>query len=323
MTAFKNVLLVIFSTLFMSCYNGIDYVVHGGFDDTDTETEIIYIITEPDVDVWVDSFIQVGAYEDIDILWVIDGSCSMNAHQTNLLNGIDHMMNNLPSDVNWRLKMITAGDGTRLTQPTTFPLTRGDTITEALSMYNLLPYDGGEAGFAAVQNYVAFDAYAATWMRYDAAILVVFVSDEREQSTITAPQFSVWYGVQRPATYLAFIGNVYAADSICPYTPNSNMTGAKYIEAVNNFGGNVIDICEEDWAAGVDEATQKVKPIEEYELEHIPYEDTLVVFEDGLPMEKALWHYDSSVNIVYFDVLPIEGALVEMAYSVKYYQLSP
>ena len=322
MQVFKRFLIVFFTAFLVSCGgNEFDYVLHANGPVTETET--IYITIEPDVDVWVDSFIQVGAYEDIDILWVIDGSCSMNAHQTNLLNGIDHMMNNLPSDINWRLKMITAGDGTRIIQPTTFPLTRGDTITEALSMYNLLPYDGGEAGFAAVQNYMTFDTYATTWMRYDAAILVVFVSDEREQSTITPALFSMWYGTQRPATYLAFIGNVEGPDSICPYTPNSNMTGRKYIEAVNNFGGNVIDICEEDWAAGVDEATQKVKPIEEYELEHIPYEDTLVVFEDGLPMEKALWHYDASNNIVYFDVMPLEGALVEMAYSVKYYQLSP
>lgn len=321
MTAFKNVLLIVFSVLLTSCYNGIDYVVHGGGDDTDPE--IVYIVIEPEVDVWVDSFIQVAAYEDIDILWVIDGSCSMIYHQTNLLNGIDHMMNNLPSDVNWRLKMITAGDGTRITQPNTFPLTRGDTITEALTMYNLLPYDGGEAGFAAVQDYMTYDVYGKTWMRYDAAILVVFVSDEREQSTITSAIFSMWYGSQRPAAYLAFIGHVEAADSICANVPNSNMTGAKYIEAVNNFGGNVVDICEEDWSSGVDEATQKVRPIEEYELEHIPYTDTLVVFENGIPMEKSFWHYDSSVNIVYFDILPIEYALIEMVYSVKYYQLSP
>jgi len=319
MTAFRNVLLIVAAFFLMSCDNGIDYVIHGGGDDT--ETEVIYIVTEPDVDVWVDSFIQVGAYEDIDILWVIDGSCSMGVHQTSLLNGIDHMINNLPVDINWRLKMITAGDGSRVTQPTTFPLTRGDTITEALNMYSLLPFDAGEEGFSAVQNYIMFDAYAATWMRYDAAILVVFVSDEREQSTITSAAFSMWYTSQRPASYLAFIGHVAPADSICPYAPNSNMTGAKYIEAVNNLGGNIVDICEEDWSAGVDEATQKVRPIEEYELEHIPYEDTLVVFEDGLPMEKALWHYDSSANTVYFDVIPLESALVEMAYSIKYYQL--
>lgn len=321
MTVFRSVLLIVAATLLMGCDNGIDYVIHGGGDDTDTETEVVYIVTEPDVDIWVDSFIQVGAYEDIDILWVIDGSCSMGGHQTNLLNGIDHMMNNLPSDINWRLKMITAGDGTRLKQPTTFPLTRGDTITEALNMYNLLPYDSGETGFPAVQNYMMFDTYAATWMRYDAALLVVFVSDEREQSTITSADFSMWYASQRPATYVAFIGNVQPADSVCSYTPNYGMIGTKYIEVVNNFGGNIVDICEGDWSAGVGEATQKVKPIEEYELEHIPYVDTLVVFEDGLPMEKALWHYDSSTNTVYFDVIPLESALVEMAYSIKYYRL--
>jgi len=320
MMDFKKYIILFFCFL-AACDNNFDYVIHT--DGTPPEKETIYVTVEPDVDVWVDSFIQVGAYEDIDILWVIDGSCSMVAHEPALMDGIDHMINNLPPDVNWRLKMITAGDGSRIAQSTTFPLTRGDTVSDAVNMYNQLPYDGSEAGFSAVQNYMMFDTYAKTWMRPTAALLVVFVTDEKEQSTLTSTEFINWYGLQRPSVYLAFIGHVYPSDSICSYIPNSTMVGVKYMDAVNFFAGNIIDICEEDWSSGVDEATQNIKPYEEYELQHIPYEDTIVVFEDGLPMEKSLWSYDSATNIVYFNVIPLEGALVEMAYSIKYYRITP
>jgi len=320
MHAFKNIFLV--CVLFLTgCINGIDYVVVGGEPETETETIIKYIVTEPEADIWIDSFVQVEAYEAIDIVWVIDGSCSMMQHQTRLLAGIEHMMNNLPADVNWRLKMITAGDGTRITQPTTFPLTRGDDIDDALYMYNQLPNDGQEKGFDAIKNYVTTDTYAQSWLRPDAALLVVFVSDEREQSTMTTTDFTTWYSWARPSVYLSFIGNLPPEDSICPYTTNFSTIGRKYIDAVTFYGGSIIDICETDWSAGVDDATQDIEPIEEWELTHVPYVDTIVVFEDNSPMDPAKWLYNAVDNTVEFSAPPPENAWVEIGYAIKYYNM--
>ena len=50
---------------------------------------------EPEIELWVESFTQVGAFDEMDILWVIDGSCSMNSHHAQLLLGVEAMMNNL------------------------------------------------------------------------------------------------------------------------------------------------------------------------------------------------------------------------------------
>ena len=322
MHAFKTIFFTLL-VLFSGCYSGMEYVVHGSTTETETETIIKYIVTEPEADIWIDSFTQVEAYEAIDIVWVIDGSCSMIAHQTRLLSGIEHMMNNLPPDVNWRLKMITAGDGSRISQPTTFPLTRGDDIDDALQMYNQLPHDGQEKGFDAINNYITKDTYAQTWMRSDAALLVVFVSDEREQSTMTTTDFITWYNWVRPTTYLSFIGNVETEDSVCPYTTNFSTIGRKYMDAVNHYSGTIIDICEIDWSAGVDDATQNIEPFEEWELTHVPYVDTLVVFEDNAPMNPAHWNYDTAANMVEFTVTPPENSLIEIGYAIKYYNMPP
>ena len=55
---------------------------------TETETIVEYVEVEPDTEIWIDSFTQVGAFDEIDILWVIDRSCSMNTHNASLLDGV-------------------------------------------------------------------------------------------------------------------------------------------------------------------------------------------------------------------------------------------
>ena len=315
MTAFRIFVVFLFS-MFVGCDNNFDYVIHG-------QGEKEYIVTEPDADIWIQSFTQPAAYDQIDILWVIDGSCSMMQHKSSLLTGIEVMMNSLPTDVNWRLKMITTGDGRAVPQPQTFPLTRGDTIQDALDMYNALPPDGMEKGFSAIFNYITLDAYAQTWLRPDAALLAVIVSDEEEQSTMSAVDFQAWYQGIRPNTFLSFIGNVKAEDSVCTFAPRPADVGMKYMNAVNYFLGTIVDICESDWSPGVEDATQKIEPFDEIELDHEPYKKTITVFEDGVPMDTAKWTYIEADNLIEFDPIPPNGALVEVSYAVKYYNLNP
>jgi len=312
MKVFRYIFAVLSLFLVASCANQ-DYSLIIG--TTETETIIEYVEVEPDTEIWIDSFTQVGAFEEIDILWVIDKSCSMSTHNSSLLDGVEAMMNNLPMDVNWRLKMITAGG--IVTQTTTFPLTRGDTVTDALDMLNLLPMDGIERGFDAVKNYILYDAYAKTWMRNDASLLVVFVSDEEEQSSMPVNDFVAWYGSQRSGVYMASIVNVKPAESVCTWSPSDATVGYRYIEATDHFLGNVIDICKDDWATAVEEATNQIEPYEDYQLTHKPYEGTIVVFEDGVPFND--WYYNRKENRVYFDVVPLEGALIEIGYDVKEY----
>tara|TARA_R110002124_G_scaffold89937_1_gene229710 strand:+ start:782 stop:1792 length:1011 start_codon:yes stop_codon:yes gene_type:complete len=314
MQVFKCVFVVL-ALLFTIACTDTDYGLVIG--TVEKETIIEYVDVEPDIEIWIDSFTQVGAFDEMDILWVIDGSCSMISHHSQLVLGVEAMMNNLPTDVNWRLKMITAGGHTYPAQSTLFPLTRGDDIDDALYMLTDLPYDGGESGFAAVQNYINSDAYAQTWMRPSAALLTVFVSDEPEQSGIDPADFIWWYEGVRNSSYMASIVNVPASESICSYSPGPTTVGQSYIDATNYFAGAVVDICNADWATAVEDATQKIEPIEDYLLSHDPYESTIVVFVENAPFKD--WHYDSSDNRVYFDTMPLEGELVEIAYAVEGY----
>jgi hypothetical protein len=286
---------------------------------SDKRTIIETIVIEPKSEIWIDEFEQVEEFDKIDIIWVLDRSCSMTRINETLLDSIETMMDALPEDVNWRLKMITAGTAWTTLQPDTFPLTRGDILSDAEQMLAALPGDQGEEGFDALKNYITLNDYARTWLRPSAAMLVVFVSDEEEQSdnSATVEDFTRWYENYRRTVFLASIVHLPQYESACDPPPASHNVGDRYIEATEYFEGQVVDICLDDWSLAVKEATNQMKPIEYYELTHKPYVETIIVYVDG--QVSYDWYYDDVQNMIEFTVIPPSFAEVRMAYLVKEY----
>ena len=58
-------------------------------------------------------------------------------------------------------------------------------------------------------------------------------------------------------------------------------------------------------------------------MKHIPYENTIVVFEEGVRLDPTEWSYDPVTNTIEFAEIPDEGVLVEIGYAIKYYNLTP
>ena len=268
-----------------------------------------------EAEIWIDSFVQVRAVDGVDIVWIIDTSGSMNSFQTQLLEGIEEMMNALPA-TGWRLVMVAA-DPDEAAVEQQFPLVPGDTIADAQDMYDFMGRGAEEKGFDSIEAYMGGNPYAATWMRNDAALLVVFVSDEDDQSTnfTTPSDFISWYTGRRFGN--VFLASVVMQDestSLCD-SPYGTDVGDRYMEATNLLFGTVVDICADDWTPGVTDATAQIDPYEEIELTHIPIEPTISVFVNGSPTLD--WTYDAATNKVYFTVIPDGGALVEVGYVVQ------
>ena len=243
----KTALLLLVSMI-AGCTGGIDYVIHGDGpgDPVYVEVEVpTYILVEVPTgieygEIWVDSFIQPLSVDGVDILWIIDTSGSMNAYDPRLIAGIEAMMNALP-ETGWRLAMLSS-DPAKAVKEAQFPLIPGDDVADALNMYNAMLRGGREEGFDAAYEYIVNNTYASTWMRLDAALLIVFVSDEEEQSDdhfVNLLDFTNWYGgLRNGSTYLASINNVAKADSVCVKSPSSLDIGHRYMDAVNHFGGH-------------------------------------------------------------------------------------
>jgi hypothetical protein len=263
-------------------------------------------------DVWVDSFVQPSTTDGYDILWVIDRSGSMNTHDANLLAGIETMMTALPIDTGWRLGIIST-DGNYSTNNTTFPLVPGDDVIDATDALNALGTGwgiGGEEGFEAVYSYITLNPYSTTWMRHSAALLVVFVSDEEEQSDWEVGEFATYLRTVRSLTFVTSIVGLESTGNC------GDQEGLRYLDLARDFSGVEIDICSSDWSQGVEEASKEFKPIDHIELTEVPEEGSIVIFLDGVPTTSADWQYDIATNTVYFIIVPGDGVLVEVAYFI-------
>jgi hypothetical protein len=274
-------------------------------------------------DVWIDSFEQPFTMNGIDIVWLIDKSGSMNQHSQAVVDGIEQMMLSLPP-AGWRLG-ITTSSWTDANSTQQFPLVPGDTVQDAWDAYNNTGNGHYEAGFDALYAYLAENQYNQTWLRPDAGLLVVFVSDEEEQSsrdftpTLAGLQdFINWYGLQRPSVFMASIVNVHMILNECDQPLSPYYVGNRYMDATDAFGGVVVDICSEDWAPGVQAATSQTEPHEAWPLTYHPIEETLIVFVDTVEMAESDWVYNATINEVEFTVVPPEGALVEIGYVIDY-----
>tara|TARA_Y100000593_G_scaffold92588_1_gene184738 strand:- start:1852 stop:2790 length:939 start_codon:yes stop_codon:yes gene_type:complete len=266
-------------------------------------------------DIWVEHFEQPTSVNGVDILWVIDPSGSMNDDAPRILAGIDAMMNALPVS-GWRLAIIPS-DFRFSEQEAQFPLIPGDTPEMAENMYNQALRGAYEAGFDAAYGYIMNNSYAQTWLRDDAALLIVFVSDEDDQSFayINSPShFVSWVSGIRNTVGIASIIHLDPSVSLCNY--NAGFTGLNYMDGTNPFNGQIVDICSDDWSAGVADASNQIAPHEYWDLAYQPlYDDRIYVFVDGVIYTD--WYYEPAENRVYFTVLPEGGTLVEIAY---YYQ---
>ena len=324
-------LLVFAAAVLSGCTANLDYYIVG--TGTEVETEIIYETVYEEVEVpvyievevpvepgaiWIDSFIQPMSVDGVDIIWVIDTSGSMNRYDAELLAGIEAMLLALP-DSGWRLAMMSNDPGAASIE-SQFPLVPGDDIVDAEAMYQSMGRGGREEGFDAAYEYLVNNTYAQTWLRYDAALLVVFVSDEEEQSDDHFPSvdgFISWYqGERGGSAYLSSIVNLTPGVSLCNTTDTN--TGYRYIDATNHFMGQIIDICSEDWSGGVVDAATRFEPYEFIELTYLPIESSIRVFING--SLNYDWAYSDVDNTIYFTVIPGGNDLVEVGY--RYYPTS-
>ena len=310
MELFKGLLWLCLVGLSASCSP--DYAIKGHDEIYITVTETVIVgdtaVPEEVGEVWVDSFNQPDTTDGVDILVVIDTSCSMSDNEAQLLAGVEAFMDNLP-EADWRLNMISTSPDKVLAEQQ-FPLVPGDDIIDAQEMYDNMSRGTREEGFNATQDYILSNPYASTWLRWDAALLIVFVSDEEEQSDMSVDDFTDWIDNYRSSVFMSSIINLDPVESLC--NVSTSYAGYRYEEATLTYSGVVMDICSKDWTDGVRDASDSIDPISEWGLTYVPIKESIVVFVDGVPFMD--WGYDPVTNKVYFTILPDGGSLVEIGY---------
>jgi hypothetical protein len=281
---------------------------------------------EPVTGTSITALAGIGDVEDIfeqpldpssDLLFVIDDSSSMDDSQNALATNGSRFIDALEtSTVDWHIGVIT----------TTQSVLRGPVLTHETANVEAAFTDQIVAGTDGAHHEKGIEkAYYAlqeggnagpgsAFFRDTARLVIVFVSDEQEQSTDIEPDQAADYFLD-----LKDAGGGVVAHSIIAL-PEDNCAvdtyGTRYADVTDLVGGSRLSICG-DWSAAVDDVAASASfALDRFGLSEIPRVDSIVVTVDGV---LALdWTYDEVDNEVVFaaSAIPPGGSIIDIQYEI-------
>jgi hypothetical protein len=81
------------------------------------------------------------------------------------------------------------------------------------------------------------------------------------------------------------------------------------------MSGTALSICSTDWGTPMERLANDSFASPLYYLSKQPVESSITVFVDGVL--NSNWTYEESSNAIIFNVLPTEGATIQIDYAVK------
>ncbi len=275
--------------------------------DYGINTEIIEIV-DPSQPVVVDSLIQSTLPVSIDVLIVLDTSGSMSNNYEQVSRGVEILRGDIEGiTYDYRVGFINSSlIDTYFSGPY-------DVYSSAID-FLLAPWvlsgDREEVAFAAVYDFTLNTIEGQDFFREYADKLIIFVSDEDEQSPLTADVFHYWLKDEFKTVQHDIVAIVNTGVGDCETSWNTNI-GYRYIDLSAYYGKTATDICS-DWELALADSTFLVGPVDYINLSQIPVEDTIAVYVDKVLNDE--WYYLSAPNTVYLDFVPVEGSLVEVGY---------
>lgn len=280
----------------------------------------------------VDRTVQVTV-PSLDVLWIIDNSCSMQSHQDELARSFPSFMSYfLGSGLDYHIGVVTTGwddasERGRLMESEGLRWVDTST-TEPIRVFEGLARQGtdgpaGEKGRAQVYGAIELlgDRDNAGFYRDDAALAVIAISDEDDQSgssPIGLYPFIDWLGALKPDDEMVSFSSIVGPDHGC----TDALPGREYLSVTRAVGGIEWSICDGRWDELLEELGAQAAGLKrEFFLEEVPVEDTIQVWvqEEGDRIDFAEgtdWTYSRTRNSVTFTQF-IPAPLSEVFVSYK------
>jgi len=255
----------------------------------------------------------------VDILFVVDNSCSMSGQQTQLANNFSTFMNVFQSSgIDYNIGFITTDDdsmvGDLVTIATADPVTEVTQIIDSIGINGSANEKGMDNAYDALQTGGDFGPGSAFW-RNDAKLIVIFVSDEDDSSSTTPTTFKTYtIAVKGGADYIT--AHAVAGDYPGGCTANGGAAEAyEYYTIVNYLNGTFLSICADDWGTPLETLANDSILKNTFTLADAAVEDTIYVEVDGVMTTE--WTYDSSTNAITFNdgYTPAAGANIYVSYN--------
>lgn len=253
----------------------------------------------------------------VDILFAVDQSGSMDGHSASLGANFSGLITALSQVTNsWRVGVSTLGAGC-------FNQGVLDATTTSLASKFAAAVSTGSGSepnteklFRLTQNAMGQTGYGqcnSGFLRPDALLHIILVSDEKEQSGIGASTFVTNMQSYKASPALVKVSGIICSPSGCGHADG---TDGGYKDAVTLTGGVRMDVMGSGWANYAQQiAAASLTGINRFELSQTAAPDSLVVSVNGT--EQATdWHFDAATNEVVFDVNPPEGADIDIEYGV-------
>lgn len=274
---------------------------------------------------WTDeSFNQTAAdKKKLDIIWVIDNSGSMSEEQaslgTNFSNFIDDFI-----DENVDFKMGVTTTDTRTSGGGQAYSTSLADLTSARAQADEADFksdfarhvnvgirgDGNEKGLQASESFI--NRYKDSWMRSDAYLVVVYLSDEEDQSPKTKEEYLA--SLQAAKTNAGYV-KAYSIVNTVPCTTGGGITCGyeRYGYQADQTGGTVADIKSNFATVLRDMGQQIINLLDTFPLAHDPVAGTVEVRVNGV-VQASGWSVTG--RQLKFDAgsVPAVGASVQVRY---------
>jgi len=267
------------------------------------------VVDRKEVKVVVDSFVQAKQLEELDVLVALDTSGSMRDNYEDVADGMDMLRTDIESlTLDYKFGYITM-DPTDLSY--VGPYDSSSTAIDMLMAPSLLSSTFYEEGFGATYSFLDTEEGLA-FRRPEADFLLFLISDEDEQSAISADLFRDWMQDEFKDVNHDVVAITQLEDSECGYTYD---IGYKYEELVNLYGKDAIDICEEDWSVWLSDSSYLTQLKDFIALsEPEPILESLVVYVN----QEAIynWSYVEETNGIQLGFVPDYGSVIEVGYNV-------
>lgn len=265
-----------------------------------------------EVEVVVEHFVQPDKPENLDVLFVIDTSCSMSDNFENVSIGLDILRDDIETlTYDYQIAMINSS------LRETYFVGPFNTYSNPIDIF-MAPYflarDSFEEPFTSLYQFTTTPE-GSLFLRPNVDKLYIFVSDEPEQSVIPVSMFKEWMDeyhseVQHDIVVIGINDN--SPEDCKQYFNLGENDENRFLIFANYYNKMIIDICG-DFQLALADSSFLLTPITYKNLTKQPIEDSIVVYKDGVIQQD--WYYLLNTNTVYFEFEIEANSIIKIGYN--------
>lgn len=285
-------------------------------------------------DAWIaenckmDTFAGKSSQQKLDVMWIVDNSRSMEDEQDALGTNFNAFINEfIDTDVDFKMAITTTDTSSyslkgRMVTGSDIKLTSAkakENANQFMADFKSLVQvgtsgSGYEKGLAASEGFM--QKYSSSFIRPDAYLAVIVVTDEDDQSAKTPVEYVNFLKSFKANAGLVKVYSI--CDSAGTNTGSGITTGcARYASASNASSGTVSNIRNDFHASLSQMGDSLINLLDSFALSQAPAAGTLVVSVNGSIVTE--YTYNSASRSIKFNAghVPDAGAVIKVSYQKK------